>query len=122
MTSIYIPVAIFTGVTSLLAYRIFVVLHTSKKQTPMRRDPGDTCSLSVFLGSGMTCHPPQSSQTKTLVRLGGHTTEALALLSEINFARYRPRIYIIGEGDFLSAQKAHALELSKRETEADSVS
>jgi len=41
---------------------------------------------------------------------GGHTTEALTLLSSLDFARYTPRTYIISDGDTLSAQKARSLE------------
>ena len=45
---------------------------------------------------------------------GGHTTEALALVSGLDFARYTPRTYIISDGDTLSAQKARELEGRKR--------
>ena len=45
---------------------------------------------------------------------GGHTTEGLALVSGLDFARYTPRTYIISDGDTLSAQKAHELEERKR--------
>ncbi|KAJ6593963.1 oligosaccharide biosynthesis protein Alg14-like protein, partial [Mycena capillaripes] len=45
--------------------------------------------------------------------LGGHTSEALALISALDFTRYSPRTYVISEGDSLSAQKAAELELSK---------
>ena len=41
---------------------------------------------------------------------GGHTTEALALISAIDPKKYHHRQYIISEGDHLSAQKAKALE------------
>lgn len=47
------------------------------------------------------------------VSIGGHTSEVLKLLSNVDFSRYTPRTYIISEGDNLSAQKAIALELSK---------
>lgn len=45
--------------------------------------------------------------------LGGHTSEALALVSALDFSRYTPRTYLISEGDNLSLQKATLLELSK---------
>lgn len=47
------------------------------------------------------------------MRAGGHTSEALSLLSALNFNRYVPRIYIISEGDTLSMQKAMVLEATK---------
>ena len=46
-------------------------------------------------------------------RAGGHTTEALALVSSLDFVRYTPRTYIISDGDTLSAQKARELEERK---------
>ena len=46
-------------------------------------------------------------------RAGGHTTEALALVSALDFERYTPRTYIISDGDTLSAQKARELEERK---------
>jgi hypothetical protein len=49
----------------------------------------------------------------TTHRSGGHTSESLALVSSLNFARYTPRTYIISEGDTLSAKKAVALEMSR---------
>lgn len=47
---------------------------------------------------------------------GGHTSEALSMVSALDFSRYRPRTYIISEGDALSARKAHDLEHSKLTT------
>ena len=47
------------------------------------------------------------------MRAGGHTSEALSLLSALSFNRYVPRIYIISEGDTLSMQKAMVLEATK---------
>ncbi|KAJ7045579.1 glycosyltransferase family 1 protein [Mycena alexandri] len=75
----------------LVIYRIFCTL-------PNRRRPvsqANTKSLAVFLGSG------------------GHTSEALALISALDFSRYSPRTYVISEGDSFSAQKARDLELLK---------
>ncbi|KAJ6625585.1 oligosaccharide biosynthesis protein Alg14 like-domain-containing protein [Mycena sp. CBHHK59/15] len=57
-----------------------------------------TKSLGVFLGSG------------------GHTSEALTLISTLDFNRYSPRTYVISEGDSLSAQKASDLESAKAAT------
>ena len=44
---------------------------------------------------------------------GGHTNEALTLLSTLDFNRYTPRTYIVSEGDMLSANKAKDLEIRK---------
>lgn len=45
--------------------------------------------------------------------LGGHTGEILTLVSALDFSRYRPRTYIVSEGDTLSEQKTVALERRK---------
>ncbi|KAL1748809.1 glycosyltransferase family 1 protein [Schizophyllum fasciatum] len=81
------------GIT-LAALRIYLILPGAK---PKPRQPAGpfTRSIAVFLGSG------------------GHTSEALALLSGIDFDRYTPRTYFISEGDALSAQKAIDLENAK---------
>ncbi|ELU39115.1 Alg14 domain-containing protein [Rhizoctonia solani AG-1 IA] len=62
------------------------------------------------------CVPYDSKPQKYAGRSNrsGHTTEALALVSSLNFDKYSPRTYIISEGDTLSAKKAIALELLKK--------
>lgn len=45
--------------------------------------------------------------------LGGHSSEALSLVSALDFSRYTPRTYLVSEGDSLSAQKAVTLEQLK---------
>ncbi|KAI0374127.1 oligosaccharide biosynthesis protein Alg14 like protein, partial [Pilatotrama ljubarskyi] len=67
-----------------------------------RRRDSDNCRLAVFLGSG------------------GHTSEALSLLSALDFARYSPRTYFISEGDTLSMRKALELETLKTADTAES--
>jgi len=74
----------------LIATRIYLVFKAKKGNR--KRHGSERCSVSVFLGSG------------------GHTTEAITLVSSLDFERYSPRTYIIGEGDVLSAQKAVKLE------------
>ncbi|KAF8345879.1 glycosyltransferase family 1 protein [Amanita rubescens] len=77
---------------SLALARIYFILPQSHRQ-PRRKD--ETCSLAVFLGSG------------------GHTAEALTLVSALDFQRYKPRTYVVSEGDILSVKKAADLEKSK---------
>ncbi|KAF7361839.1 UDP-N-acetylglucosamine transferase subunit ALG14 [Mycena venus] len=72
-------------------YRIFCTLPN--RNNAVKRSK--TKSLAVFLGSG------------------GHTSEALTLISALDFNRYSPRTYVISEGDSFSAQKAQELESSK---------
>lgn len=44
---------------------------------------------------------------------GGHTSEALTLLSALDSERYAPRIYLYSSGDSMSLQKARAFEASR---------
>ncbi|KLO15397.1 oligosaccharide biosynthesis protein Alg14 like protein [Schizopora paradoxa] len=44
---------------------------------------------------------------------GGHTSELLSLLSDLDFSRYFPRTYIVSDGDALSARKAQDFENNK---------
>jgi beta-1,4-N-acetylglucosaminyltransferase len=82
---------------SIVALRIYSILPGAEQKCSRRQevDVSKNCSIAVFLGSG------------------GHTSEALALVSALDFSRYTPRLYIISEGDSLSAEKAVALEARK---------
>ncbi|KAI0342116.1 oligosaccharide biosynthesis protein Alg14 like protein [Trametopsis cervina] len=80
---------------SALAWRLYRILPKEKSTKRGVRPASEPSKLGVFLGSG------------------GHTTEALALLSAVDFTRYYPRTYIVSDGDSLSAKKAAALELIK---------
>ncbi|KII92585.1 glycosyltransferase family 1 protein [Plicaturopsis crispa FD-325 SS-3] len=79
---------------ALSACRIYSILRRPSAHRS-KRSKSEACSLGVFLGSG------------------GHTSEALTLLSTLDFARYSPRTYVVSEGDKLSAQKALELESQK---------
>jgi beta-1,4-N-acetylglucosaminyltransferase len=98
-----------TVLAFLRLYMIMPRVVQSKASTVL---PG-TCSLAVFLGSGMEFPKIIPPKRRTICFLGGHTSEILKLLSDVDFSRYTPRTYIISEGDNLSTQKAIALELSK---------
>ncbi|KAI0000359.1 oligosaccharide biosynthesis protein Alg14 like-domain-containing protein [Russula vinacea] len=78
----------------LIIARICVTIITPNG-VPRRRGLTETCHLAVFLGSG------------------GHSSEALSLVSALDFSRYTPRTYLVSEGDTLSAQKAVTLERLK---------
>lgn len=75
--------------------RLYSLLPKGKIYKARVRPGTQSCSLAVFLGSG------------------GHTSEALTLVSSLDFTRYFPRTYIVSEGDILSARKAAALERVK---------
>ncbi|KXN92466.1 UDP-N-acetylglucosamine transferase subunit ALG14 [Leucoagaricus sp. SymC.cos] len=85
-------------VATLFCYRLHIALMRRPRLRPKGSAP--TCSLAVFLGSG------------------GHTSEALQMLSALDFGRYTPRRYIISEGDHLSAEKAAAFERTKSSPES----
>jgi len=83
--------------TTILTLRVYSILPQARRKRSNRQgdDASETCSLAVFLGSG------------------GHTSEALTLVSALDFSRYTPRTYIISEGDSFSAEKAVGLESQK---------
>ncbi|KIP08435.1 glycosyltransferase family 1 protein [Phlebiopsis gigantea 11061_1 CR5-6] len=78
-----------------VALRLYAILPREKPSSHGARSRSETCSLAVFLGSG------------------GHTSEALALLTGLDFDRYCFRKYVVSEGDILSAKKAITLESEK---------
>lgn len=84
-------------ITVLVALRIYNILPNSRSRPSRvkKKTKTDKCSIAVFLGSG------------------GHTAEALTLVSALDFQRYTPRTYVVSEGDILSTRKAAELEQSK---------
>lgn len=97
---------------ALCLYRLYVAF-TSKPASHSRKSSAATCSLAVFLGSGHSFHSGLMAYAGLIWWAGGHTSEALQLLSSLDFTRYTPRRYIISSGDHLSAQKAAMLEQAK---------
>ncbi|KEP48526.1 putative UDP-N-acetylglucosamine transferase subunit Alg14-like protein [Rhizoctonia solani 123E] len=84
------------GTSLFVSYRLYSILCTPYALS-LSKNPGlSTRSLAVFLGSG------------------GHTTEALTLVSSLDFDKFSPRTYIISDGDSLSAKKAIVLENLKK--------
>ena len=100
--------------SALCALRLLYIFARGGGQCRPKRTTSDTCSLAVFLGSGVPYAAEGPVDKLHHERAGGHTTEALALVSALDFARYTPRTYIISYGDALSAQKARELEERKR--------
>ncbi|KAF8502372.1 glycosyltransferase family 1 protein [Russula emetica] len=104
------------GVVFAIIARISVTIITSRRSVPRRRDRAESCHLAVFLGSGKldtVCNMHHPHAQTTIVFPGGHTSEALSLVSALDFSRYTLRTYLVSEGDSLSAQKAIALERLK---------
>jgi len=87
--------AAITFIALLAVLRLYMILPSKKHHSETPRSSAHVCTIAVFLGSG------------------GHTSEALALVSALDFRRYNRRIYIVSEGDDLSEQKAITLEMSK---------
>ena len=96
----------------LVCLRLYSIMPRARVEQSKTSASAGTCSLAVFLGSGMEFLKIVPN-ARLCVSIGGHTSEVLKLLSDVDFARYTPRTYIISEGDNLSAQKAIGLELSK---------
>ncbi|KAI0070178.1 glycosyltransferase family 1 protein [Panus rudis PR-1116 ss-1] len=81
---------------AVIVWRALSILpRTPRGKAGRRRSSQEQCSIAVFLGSG------------------GHTSEAITLLSSLDFSRYGPRTYIYSQGDSLSAKKATELEFTK---------
>ena len=105
-----------------------MIFRTPRGFVPRKRAQTETCHLAVFLGSGKlhtvrSSHPQQHPMLTSYVFFfhpGGHSSEALALVSALDFSRYTPRTYIVSEGDLLSEQKAVALEQLKATTSSSS--
>lgn len=103
------------GVILAAIARVYVIVRTPRGFVPRKRAQTETCHLAVFLGSGKL-HIVRStprSHPSPFFHLGGHSSEALTLVSALDFSRYTPRTYIVSEGDHLSERKAVALERLK---------
>ena len=105
---------ILLGILLLLGlslFRFYAILpRRAPSRTSRRTQP---CHLAVFLGSGIVPQFLHCIDQLRSVISGGHTSEAISLVSALDFSRYSPRTYIISQGDNLSAKKASALELLK---------
>ena len=113
---IWLPLGVILAVLA----RVYVVVRTPRGFVPRKRAQTETCHLAVFLGSGKlhtvrSRRPQHPTLTPYIVFfiLGGHSSEALALVSALDFSRYTPRTYIVSQGDHLSERKAVALEQLK---------
>ncbi|KAL0577549.1 UDP-N-acetylglucosamine transferase subunit [Marasmius crinis-equi] len=82
-------------ISCVLVTRLWFVLPGLSSRNRPPKKSGSTVRLAVFLGSG------------------GHTSEALNLISALDFEQYSPRIYVASEGDALSVKKAQVLETLK---------
>lgn len=64
--------------------------------------------------NGLSQHPckKRSSPAKTLICIGsgGHTTEMLTLVKNLDFRKYNPRYYIIANSDITSTLKVQSME------------
>ncbi|KAG8996811.1 UDP-N-acetylglucosamine transferase subunit [Tulasnella sp. JGI-2019a] len=101
MNLVLLLIAFFSFVVASRAYAIRPRRKTDKERDkPLKKD-GYT--VAVFLGSG------------------GHTTEALKLLSALDFKQYRRRVYLVSSGDALSIGKVRELESVKGQAGDESV-
>ena len=105
--------------TSTIIARVCIIIVFPKDSSPRRQEHKGTCHLAVFLGSGKSSTQWSSPALKQY--LGGHSSEALTLVSALDFSRYTQRTYLVSEGDSLSATKAIALERLKAASKASLV-
>ena len=115
------PTTAITFIALLAILRLYMILPSKKKHSRTPRSSVHVCTIAVFLGSGtyftLAIHP----WPRHRIIIGGHTSEALTLVSALDFRRYNRRIYIVSEGDDLSEQKAISLEMSKGPPQKESV-
>jgi beta-1,4-N-acetylglucosaminyltransferase len=118
----YPPVWLLVAValTFTIVARFCVMFVFPNHNAPRRREHTGTCHLAVFLGSGKSF--TQSPAPTLRPYVGGHSSEALALVSTLDFSRYTPRTYLVSKGDSLSATKAITLERLKAASEPSLVS
>jgi len=81
--------------TFLIAYRLVSVLPNAKNNSNRPQKGKSTHTVAIFLGSG------------------GHTSEALTLISALDPERFNRIIYVVSSGDNLSIQKAVDFEVSR---------
>lgn len=102
------PCAMFLLVGALMTFlaglRIYSILPAQYGRCKRTQKKSDTYSVAVFLGSGSLCNFFHCSNSN--VHIGGHTTEAMTLISALDSKRYNRRTYLVSEGDNLSVQKA----------------
>lgn len=70
-------------------------------------------------GFSRTAPTKRTKPCKTIVCIGsgGHTTEMLKLVNELDFAKFTPRYYILASSDKISHTKIHSLEKSNGDFE-----
>lgn len=109
-----------------LGLRIYLLLPRFFPRPPPPRQPDETCSLGIFLGSGMSFVLHKAAlgtpsrgvicvgeDVPADLGIGGHTAEMRTLLSTLDFERYTPRTYIYCYGDTMSLSTISSLEPEK---------
>lgn len=109
------PLSVVALLFFLVAYRLYLIRPSSKQKRNQKVTLASTCSVAVFLGSGTALVMPWIYVFDFSKYLGGHTSEALALISSLDPKRYNRRTYIVTSGDTLSVQKALEFEIKLSE-------
>ena len=104
LSTVWMLLYLIVLVISFLIARTVYLLHSVRKIRKMK-DPRTTSPLSSLL-STKTCVRP----LKTLVVLGsgGHTTEMLHLIKNLNQDRYDPVVLVIATSDRTSLRRVQA--------------
>ncbi|KAF9424108.1 hypothetical protein HW555_000817 [Spodoptera exigua] len=58
---------------------------------------------------------PKSLRTILCIGSGGHTTELLRLVKNLNTKKYQPRVYILADNDVSSEVKIHETEMERND-------
>ncbi|KIM40081.1 glycosyltransferase family 1 protein [Hebeloma cylindrosporum] len=96
--------AFFVLTVVLSVFRLYIILPGSRKRSSHVVRTPRTYTIAVYLGSG------------------GHTSEAVTLMSSLDPNKCNRRIYVINDGDDLSLRKALELETKVAKQEKSSYS
>ena len=102
------PVAAIATASSILvgilALRIVQVVGTIQgdRRRSSSNNSDDIAASSSPSSSSSSTHPPRRANTMVVLGSGGHTTEMMRLLGELDSARYGPVCYVVADSDTTS--------------------
>lgn len=111
--------ALGPGLVNIFGILFFVVmarlywLFSERSRNTSVRNPDETCSLGVFMGSGKSMSTCRFQGIGSLHCIGGHTAEMKALMTTLDFNRYTPRTYVCCHGDEMSLRTITDIEATE---------
>jgi hypothetical protein len=111
--------ALGPGLVNIFGILFFVVmarlywLFFERSRNTSIRNPDETCSLGVFMGSGKSMSTCRFQGIGLMHCIGGHTAEMKALVTTLDFNRYTPRTYVYCHGDEMSLRTITEIEATQ---------